>query len=39
MSSKVIRDNYGRNNGAVFTSTFNSSSIHAKAVKSGEAIL
>jgi hypothetical protein len=39
MQTKVIRNNAENNNAAVFTTSFNSSSIHAKALKAGEAII
>jgi hypothetical protein len=37
--TKVVRDNTRNNNNAVFSTAFNSSSIHANAVKAGEAVL
>ena len=39
LQSKVIRNNLMNQNKAVFVSSFNSSSIYYKAIKSGEAIL
>lgn len=37
--TKVVRDNKANNNNAVFSTAFNSSSIHANAHKAGEAVL
>jgi hypothetical protein len=37
--TKVIRDNDRNSNNAVFSTAFNSSSIHARAVTAGEAVL
>lgn len=39
VQSKIIRDNFNDNKAAVFTTSFNSSSIHANAIKAGEAII